>query len=376
MTWGYKAAVWGGFLGVVLLLHDFLPLLFLTFLLSFFCHTIMERLAARARLHRRVLLVGLYAALVAGGVSLGRWVVPQLLREVHAVAGAYAMRLEAERARAQADTSAARPDTGPARGVRRLVDEGAARLLGREAAQAFREAAVYEFIVSRATAEAEAAVAALTVRLFRAMPSLFHLALQAVLSVLFSFLILWDLDRIRESVRQIERGRFGHVWAEIAPGVADFGRVVGKAFQAQAVIAVVNTVLTGAGLVLLGIPKAVLLLTVVFFCSFVPIVGFIVSTVPIALLALQVGGLSLCLAAIAFVLAVHAVEAYLLNPHIYGHMLELHPVAVIFILLVGEHLAGVWGLLLGVPVASYVFEYVIQGKTGWPPRFPEESPGR
>ncbi|MND07509.1 hypothetical protein D3C83_295290 [compost metagenome] len=30
--------------------------------------------------------------------------------------------------------------------------------------------------------------------------------------------------------------------------------------------------------------------------------------------------------------------------------------------MVGEHLFGIWGLLLGVPVAAFVWSYVIQGK--------------
>ncbi|MFP5245104.1 MAG: AI-2E family transporter, partial [Thermoanaerobaculia bacterium] len=58
---------------------------------------------------------------------------------------------------------------------------------------------------------------------------------------------------------------------------------------------------------------------------------------------------------------IHAVEAYMLNPLIYGRHLKLHPVAVLVILLVAEHLFGVWGLLLGVPIAAFILEYAIGG---------------
>jgi predicted PurR-regulated permease PerM len=62
------------------------------------------------------------------------------------------------------------------------------------------------------------------------------------------------------------------------------------------------------------------------------------------------------------VLIVHAIEAYMLNPIIYGRHMKMHPVAILVILVVGEHLFGIWGLLLGVPVAAFVWTYVIQEK--------------
>jgi predicted PurR-regulated permease PerM len=43
----------------------------------------------------------------------------------------------------------------------------------------------------------------------------------------------------------------------------------------------------------------------------------------------------------------------LLSPRIVGKILHLHPVVVLAILVIGEHLFGIWGLLLGVPVAVF-----------------------
>jgi predicted PurR-regulated permease PerM len=52
----------------------------------------------------------------------------------------------------------------------------------------------------------------------------------------------------------------------------------------------VNTVLTAIGLVVLGIPHAFVLSGIVFVCSFIPVLGVIISTVPIALSAVRAGG--------------------------------------------------------------------------------------
>jgi hypothetical protein len=50
--------------------------------------------------------------------------------------------------------------------------------------------------------------------------------------------------------------------------------------------------------------------------------------------------------------AIHQLEANFLNPKIMGDAARVHPVLVVFALLAGEHLAGIVGALLAVPVLS------------------------
>ncbi|MBL4889885.1 MAG: AI-2E family transporter [Candidatus Lindowbacteria bacterium] len=116
------------------------------------------------------------------------------------------------------------------------------------------------------------------------------------------------------------------------------------------------------GFAFLGIPSIALLAMIVFFCSYIPVLGVFLSTIPAALLGIKVGGFMMIIWIVIMVLIVHAVEAYGLNPLIYGHHMSLHPVAVLVVLLIGEHLFGVWGLLLGVPVTAFVVNYVIKGE--------------
>jgi predicted PurR-regulated permease PerM len=60
-----------------------------------------------------------------------------------------------------------------------------------------------------------------------------------------------------------------------------------------------------------------------------------------------------------FRIPIHAFEAYLLNPLIYGKHLKLNPVLTLIILYVGYHAFGFWGLLLGVPLARYFIHDVL-----------------
>jgi predicted PurR-regulated permease PerM len=188
---------------------------------------------------------------------------------------------------------------------------------------------------------------------------LYRATATTLLALLFSYLILVDLNRIKAGISRLRNSRVGDFYEEAAPPIARFGMLLGRAIEAQAAIAVVNTVLTLIGLLLLDIPLVAMLSVIVFVCSFVPVLGVLISTTPIVLVALNAGGPGLSLAAIALVILIHAVEAYLLNPIIYGRHMKLNPVLTLIILYVGYHAFGLWGMLLGVPVARYFIHDVI-----------------
>jgi predicted PurR-regulated permease PerM len=71
------------------------------------------------------------------------------------------------------------------------------------------------------------------------------------------------------------------------------------------------------------------------------------------------GSIVLALQAIAGILVIHLLETSFLGPKIVGKVSHLHPVMVLVILAIGEHFFGIWGLLLGVPVAVYLIRVVI-----------------
>ena len=188
---------------------------------------------------------------------------------------------------------------------------------------------------------------------------LYRATATTLLALLFSFLILIDLNRIKAGISRLRTSRVGDFYQEAAPPIARFGILLGRAIEAQAAIAVINTILTLFGLLLLDIPLVAMLSVIVFVCSFVPVLGVFISTTPIVLVALNTGGPGLSLAAIGLVIVIHAVEAYVLNPIIYGRHMKLNPVLTLIILYVGYHAFGLWGMLLGVPVARYFIHDVI-----------------
>lgn len=129
--------------------------------------------------------------------------------------------------------------------------------------------------------------------------------------------------------------------------------------RGQVTICLVNGTLTFVGLLLFGVKFAFLLATVATVFSLIPIFGTILSSVPIVLLAMA-DGFQKGFAILLWIVGIHALEAYFLNPKIMGSAARIHPVIVAFSLIAGEKMFGLVGALFAVPVASIVvacFDY-------------------
>jgi len=174
-------------------------------------------------------------------------------------------------------------------------------------------------------------------------------------ALLLTILISFDMVGLKRGARRLRHSRLAGVYARLVPNLSAVARLIGRSFAAQAVIAVFNTLLTFALMRLLGLGNELLLGALVFIASFIPVLGIIFSGIPIALQALLQpdGSLLLALYALLGIAVIHAIESMVLSPRIVGRFLHLHPVLVLAVLVVGEHLFGIWGLLLGVPVAVF-----------------------
>jgi predicted PurR-regulated permease PerM len=121
--------------------------------------------------------------------------------------------------------------------------------------------------------------------------------------------------------------------------------------RGQLVICAVNGVLSAIGFVIFGLKYWPVLALIAGVMSIIPIFGSILSTVPAVLIGLT-QDFWIALWVLLWILMIHQIEANVLNPKIIGVAARLHPVLVVFVLIVGEHFFGLWGALLAVPVLS------------------------
>ena len=188
--------------------------------------------------------------------------------------------------------------------------------------------------------------------------------IQLVTSFILALLILLDMEDLKKGVHSIRNTRLRPIYDEIVPGITTLGKLLGKSFRGQAIIALFNAAFMLLAMFILGIENKFLFAGLVFVFSFVPVIGVVLSGIPIILAAIMQPGGSTTLAVyviVAIVLA-HIIEGTLLGPKIVGKLGHMHPVLVIGILTVAEHFFGMWGLLLGVPVAIYIIRVVLLGQ--------------
>jgi predicted PurR-regulated permease PerM len=108
----------------------------------------------------------------------------------------------------------------------------------------------------------------------------------------------------------------------------------------------------------LGATYAVAFAAWVFVMEFVPYVGPILGAVPPTLLALFTSPLTALWVVFAFI-GIHQLEGHIVVPKIFGGALGVHPLVVIFGLLVGGELYGVAGVLLAIPMVVIAKEAVV-----------------
>lgn len=160
---------------------------------------------------------------------------------------------------------------------------------------------------------------------------------------------MWEfgLSMVPRQRRELVDGAGREVWTAIA------GYMRGVAF-----IAVVDAVLIGIALALIGVPLVVPLMVLVFFGAFIPLVGAVASGAIAALVALISNGVVDAALVVGAIVAIQQIEGDLLYPNVVGRMIRLHPVAILLVLTAGTVVAGIVGALLAIPVAAGIWTAV------------------
>ena len=75
------------------------------------------------------------------------------------------------------------------------------------------------------------------------------------------------------------------------------------------------------------------------------------------------------------ILVVHAIEAYILNPKFMSARTELPIFYTFVVLLIGEHFLGTWGLIVSVPIFTFLLDVFGVQKVDQVNKDREKNPG-
>jgi len=194
------------------------------------------------------------------------------------------------------------------------------------------------------------------------------------LTLMLAAYMMFTRERIvgffKSLVRPRSRDSFDDLLKRIDRGLSGVVR-------GQLVICVVNGILSAIGFAIVGLKYWPVLALVATVLSLIPIFGSIISSIPAVALGLT-QSVGTAVFVLVWIIGIHQLEANLLNPKIMGDAAKIHPVLVIFSLLVGEHFFGVVGALLAVPcmsIAQSVFIHVRKSMQRRDPEMADEPVG-
>ena len=161
--------------------------------------------------------------------------------------------------------------------------------------------------------------------------------------------------------RQVGSGLMAPFPTTLRPYLLDIAKIadttLGSYLRGQLILGVIVGSTVTVGLVILDVPFAVVLGVVAGITEMIPIVGPLIGGAIAILVTLATAPEKLIWVGLLY-LGVQLVENTLLVPRVQAGTLNLHPVAVIFVIIIGGHFLGIWGIILGPPLVSMIRDII------------------
>ena len=165
---------------------------------------------------------------------------------------------------------------------------------------------------------------------------------------ILAFYMLHDWHEIKERLLFLLPPYWRH---EAVMIFRDVDKVLAGVIRGQITVAIIVGLLVSLGLYLLNVRYALMIGIIAGLLDVIPYFGAFIGASPAVTLALLESPWLALKIGILF-LVIHQLEGTVIGPKVLGENVGLHPLSVIFALFVGGELAGLAGMLLGVPVAA------------------------
>ena len=183
--------------------------------------------------------------------------------------------------------------------------------------------------------------------------ALFNIAALLIVVPVVAFYSLRDFDHMTRRIRNMVPPRYS---GRVARLLGEMDEALGGFIRGQSLVCLSLAVFYAAGWWLTGLEFALVLGLIAGLLAFIPYLGAFISVGLALLVALaQFGFEPLRLIGVFAVFQVgQIIEGSILTPNLIGNRIGLHPLWVLFAVFAGGELAGLWGILLAVPVAAVV----------------------
>lgn len=175
------------------------------------------------------------------------------------------------------------------------------------------------------------------------------------LTPFLAFFMLRDGSTFKRQLFDLVPNRYFEISLKL---IHDMNDQVGSFIRARFAEAVLVGFVTWIGLLLIGFPYAPLLALFAAITNLIPYIGPIFGAIPAYVMILinsdiLFESMSWNIFAVSLVyLVAHALDALFIIPVVVAKIVDLHPVTVILVIILGAQLLGILGMIIAIPVAS------------------------
>ncbi|MCE5171155.1 AI-2E family transporter [Paenibacillus profundus] len=177
-----------------------------------------------------------------------------------------------------------------------------------------------------------------------------------IIAFILSLFFVLEKKRVKEFTMNFKTSKIAPIYSELEYFGNKFLYSFGKVIEVQFLIALINCILSTLFLWMMGFPQLFGLAIMIFLLGLIPVMGVIISLIPLCAIAFSIGGVVKVVYVIVMICVVHAIEAYILNPKLMSSKIHLPIFYTFAILIVSQHFLGVWGLILGVPIFMFLLD--------------------
>lgn len=171
-----------------------------------------------------------------------------------------------------------------------------------------------------------------------------------VIAPIIAFYILKDLEGISDSLNSWIPVKY---WDQVYRLWLEINAVISGFLRGQFLVAMIIALLTTIGLLFLQVNFAIVLGIIAGAFNIIPYLGPILGAIP-AIVIVLVNSPWKALAVTALFLAIQQIEGAIISPRIMSNQVGLNPLSVIFAILAGGELGGLFGMILAVPIVGII----------------------
>jgi predicted PurR-regulated permease PerM len=228
--------------------------------------------------------------------------------------------------------------------------------------------------LNTATDKLQASVGGIATATLSGVSSVVNGLVNTILALFLMFFFLKDGPRF---LPWLGRQLPGRLSADIPTVAGRCWETLGSFVRSQALVGLLDAVLIGIGLAILGVDLALPLAVLTFITAFIPIVGALFAGFVAVIITFVTDGWTDALIVLAIIIVVQQLEGNVFQPMLQSRGLGLHAGVVLLAVTLGSSLYGIVGALLAVPVAAMIavlWNYLREQLTEAPPSAPVEPP--